>query len=241
MNKKQKQIKVFIDFDGTITEKDVCNEIFKKFGKFHNHINRLFDGEIDMVEFWNLEIADLENELTEKELLDFIADFQPAPYFAEFVEFLKSENIPITVISDGFDLYINNILSSSGHKNIGKVYSNRLIYENGKFRAEYPYASENCPCPAAMCKRNAILRSSDEFDIIVFIGDGFSDYCAARHSDINFAKGALSAYCNEKRIPHYPYKSFFDITLKLKQIIKNNKIKQRNEAYINRKNAVEAE
>ncbi|MEI6089483.1 MAG: MtnX-like HAD-IB family phosphatase [bacterium] len=241
MNSKKKNIRVFIDFDGTITEKDVCNEIFKKFGKFDKYINRLFDGEIDMVEFWNLEIADLNENLTENELLEFIAGFQPAPYFAELVEFLQSENIPITIISDGFDLYIKNILAAAGFENIGPVFSNKLIYENGKFRAEYPYSSENCPCPAAMCKRNAIIRSSSEFDIIVFIGDGFSDRCAVQHSDINFAKGALAAYCNEKRIPHYPYKSFFDVTLKLKECINNNKIKQRNEAYINRKNAVEAE
>ena len=63
MNNTKKNIRVFIDFDGTITEKDVCNEIFKKFGKFDKHINRLFDGEIDMVEFWNLEIEDLKKGL----------------------------------------------------------------------------------------------------------------------------------------------------------------------------------
>lgn len=241
MNSKINKIRVYIDFDGTTTEKDVCNEIFKKFGNFYPHLDLLFNGEIDMVEFWNREIADLSKDFNEEALRDFISGFSPAPYFKELTDYLISNNIPITIISDGFDFYIKQILEQSGLSYINRIFSNKLNYDGNKFVPIYPYSSENCKCPAAMCKRNAILQTSGENDIIVFIGDGYSDFCAVRHSDVNFAKGALAAYCNENRIPHYPYKSLFDVLQKLKEIITNNKIKQRNEAYVNRKNAVEAE
>ena len=57
----------------------------------------------------------------------------------------------------------------------------------------------------ASCKRNSVLRSIPPEALIVYIGDGYSDFCAADHADIIFAKRHLAAYCNRNRLPHYPF------------------------------------
>ncbi|MDQ1265330.1 MAG: 2-hydroxy-3-keto-5-methylthiopentenyl-phosphate phosphatase, partial [Bacteroidota bacterium] len=66
--------------------------------------------------------------------------------------------------------------------------------------------------------------------IITFIGDGYSDFCAAEHSDIIFAKKSLAANCNKNKLPHYPYSNFFDVSRIFRDIIPKGKIKARNQA-----------
>jgi 2-hydroxy-3-keto-5-methylthiopentenyl-1-phosphate phosphatase len=93
----------------------------------------------------------------------------------------------------------------------------------------------------ASCKRNSILSNTDDDTVVIYIGDDYSDFCGAEHSDIVFAKKNLAAYCNENKIPHYPYSNFFDILRITKDIINKKKYKFRHQARIKRKQAFEAE
>jgi len=56
-----------------------------------------------------------------------------------------------------------------------------------------------------------------------------------------FAKKNLAAYCNANKIPHHPFKNFFDVKKILNDLILKKKVKKRNIASIKRKNAFEAE
>jgi len=76
---------------------------------------------------------------------------------------------------------------------------------------------------------------------LVYIGDGYSDFCMVEYSDIIFAKSILSRYCNEKRIPHYNFKTFLEIINVLKKLLREKKIKPRRQAQLNRKKAIENE
>ena len=57
----------------------------------------------------------------------------------------------------------------------------------------------------ANCKRNHILNSSSDDDITIYIGDGWSDTCAAEHCDFIFAKKSLLKYCEAKWISILPF------------------------------------
>ena len=163
------------------------------------------------------------------------------PYFKNFCEFCRSKDIPVAVLSDGFDAYIEPILKKEGLGWI-PVYCNKLVFNgSGKCKPVFPYASESCECKCASCKRNSMLVNSGPGTVIVYIGDGYSDFCAASHADIVFAKKTLAAYCNENRIPHYPFSTFFDVQKILNEIIDKNKIRVRHQAFLARKKAFEIE
>jgi 2-hydroxy-3-keto-5-methylthiopentenyl-1-phosphate phosphatase len=89
----------------------------------------------------------------------------------------------------------------------------------------------------ANCKRNHILNSSGEEDITVYIGDGWSDTCAAEHCDIIFAKRSLLKYCEENGLPYHPFKTFSDVRKIMETIIAKKRVKKRQRATLKRKEA----
>lgn len=239
MNKK-KQLEVFCDFDGTITQLDLGDEVFKKFGQFEPYHTQLVNKEIDIKTYWYRLCETIPPDITEDEIYNLAMETPVDIYFSQFIDYLASEDIPITIISDGFESYIKPILERENLTHIPYL-SNKLEFDNGKVIPVFPRASEACTCMTASCKRNSMLSRTYDDAVIVYIGDGYSDFCGAEHSDIIFAKKNLAAYCNANKLPHYSFKTFFDIIRIFKNIIKTGKIKKRNQAFINRKNAFETE
>lgn len=239
MNKKSR-LTVFCDFDGTITQVDLGDEVFKKFGQFEPYHTQLVTKEIDIKDYWYKLCATIPSDIKEKDIENLALNTPIDPYFKNFVDYLEEENIPLTIISDGYDSYINPILKRENLNHI-PVLSNYLEFKNDKVHPIFPRASESCKCFCASCKRNSMLSQTKDDSIIVYIGDGYSDFCGAEHSDIIFAKKNLAAYCNKHKLPHYPFKTFFDVLKTFKYIVNVNKLKQRNQAAINRKHAYETE
>lgn len=233
-------IKIFCDFDGTVTSKDLGDEIFKRFGKFDELSKMLKSGEIDIKTYWYRITGTLDNSLTPEIIAQFAKEFDVDPYFVDFVEYCKLLNIPLTLVSDGFREYIEPLMELLGLNDL-LLFANEL--EFGQIITPKFYgADESCNCLSASCKRNVLLTNSSEDSIIVYIGDGYSDFCAAEHSDIIFAKKFLARYCNENKVPHYPFKSFFDIRNIFETVIfSKGKMKQRRAASVKRKQAFETE
>jgi len=256
---KYKNIRIFVDFDGTITKSDLGNEVFRElignelFVKLHN---QFLQNEISIKTYWRL-ICDGITELNYEKLknsIDLITlKYEIDDYFIKFIDILKSNNIEITIISDGFEEYIKPILQKY-NLNLN-YYSNKLVNINNKITPLFQFQKEGCECLSASCKKMNLLKNTFEEDLVIYIGDGLSDFCPAEHSDIVFAKGKLSKYCNQNNIPHYNFKTFFEINLIMKKIFDNQnlsigeksnkqikeKLKIRNSAFIKRKLTFEVE
>ena len=43
------------------------------------------------------------------------------------------------------------------------------------------------------------------------IGDGYSDYCAARLADAAFARAAMRDHCDANGVPYIPFEDFHDV------------------------------
>ena len=235
-----KRISIFCDFDNTISTLDVGDELFKKYGNFEIHYNNFIAERYDVRELNKQLCRSLKANLTFEEINSFAIKQGIDAYFVKFVSFCKDNNINFTIVSDGYDAYINPILQ---HHQLTflPVFCNSLIKNSNNFEPYFYGAVESCNCTTASCKRNVVINNSNDDDIIVYIGDGHTDFCGAEHSDIVFAKHLLAAYCNEKRIPHHPYKSFFDIYRILNNRIKTNNLPHRHQAKMKRKAAFEIE
>lgn len=202
---------IYCDFDGTITKEDSVNKFFKMYAS-KNWIDyeRLWiAGKISSKENAISQVKLLKN-VSEKQLNDYINSIEIDDYFLDFVEYIKSKNIKLTILSDGFDLFIQKILERYS-LNI-PYYANKLIYENGKFSIEFPYYSEKCTKQAGMCKCNKVKENS-----FCYIGDGTSDLCIASKADFLFATKKLHKYCKENNINHSHFTSFRNIIDVLKE------------------------
>ncbi|HRP01868.1 MAG TPA: MtnX-like HAD-IB family phosphatase [Candidatus Kapabacteria bacterium] len=233
MNKSKKQIYVFCDFDGTIALKDIGDELFKTYSKFEPYRTQLLSKEISVSTYWNKLCQNLPVGFSKKDILNFIKDIDIDPYFNQFVKLCNENAFPLKIVSDGFSDYIIPFLEMNNIDGV-EVASNYLSYDN-HIKPHFPGATESCNCFSASCKRNAVLKNVADEAYIVYIGDGYSDYCPIEYADIIFAKKSLARYCNDNKIPHYNYTSFFDIIRIFKEIIiLKLKLKHRRQAELKR-------
>jgi 2-hydroxy-3-keto-5-methylthiopentenyl-1-phosphate phosphatase len=224
-------INIFIDFDGTITTQDVGDAMFETFGgrKCLDFIGEYRDGDISAVECFRRECAECTG--TDKNALDTFLDSQKIDStFSEFLEFCSTNKFQYFVLSDGMDYYIDRILSR--HQITGVSYfSNHLdlVPMNGDskimFQPSFPFTDETCD-RCACCKRNKMLTLSADEDVIIYIGEGYSDRCPVRYADIVFAKDELLNYCRRENISYFEYRTFADVMTRLKSMAENKQTKK---------------
>lgn len=235
------KLKVFIDFDGTITTEDVGDAIFRKFGdslKADTIINDLHNNKISSRECWDL-LCSLINNIDENELNEFIDSIEIDNYFHTFVNFCEANKIDLFILSDGFDYYIKRILEKQNLSHL-KFFANTLEIVKGKFIPKYPFYNPEYRT-SANPKRNHIIDNSSDDDYTFYIGDGNSDKDSAQYCDYIFAKNGLLKFCELERISYYPFKNFNDVTERIKELLSRKRLKKRHQAQIKRKYAYEAE
>ena len=64
-----------------------------------------------------------------------------------------------------------------------------------------------------------MLSMSGDDDVIVYIGEGYSDRCPARYADIVFAKDDLLKFCHRENISYLEYRTFADVQLRLESVL----------------------
>ncbi len=140
----------------------------------------------------------------------FLRTIQIDPFFEHFYRFTKAAGIPLTIVSDGLDRFIQVILGNGELSEI-PVFANRITPE---LEISFPYAWEECTSRAGLCKCRILGRKSRGAKC-VYIGDGQSDFCVAKEPDYVFAKKSLAAYCRDRGIPFYEFGDFRDVERKL--------------------------
>jgi len=116
--------------------------------------------------------------------------------------------------------------------------SNRctLVGPEMKLVLSFPYANAECD-RCACCKRNIMLTQSAENDVLVYIGEGYSDRCPAGYADVVFAKDILQTYCQAENISYHPYLSFRDIRRALEQLLLRGHLRKAYRAEVRRREA----
>lgn len=205
-NQNIKKLPIYCDFDGTITKKDAVNTFFELYAdpKWTEYEDLWVQGKISSRENAVKQVA-LLPEMTEETLNNYINSIEIDAYFAEFVDFTKSNGIKLVIISDGFDLFIERTLKKHNISGI-EFYANHLIYENNKFSIEFPYHNPKCDIGAGMCKCARVKEKE-----YCYIGDGTSDLCVAQKADVLFASKVLKEYCNKNNVNYIPFENFSNI------------------------------
>lgn len=209
---------VISDFDGTISQQDTNDLLFKTFGNSNNeYIERLFiEGKIGTREGMLRHFGEL--MLSEDEYTSFILNnVEIDNGFNAFYTRVKECKIPLIIVSAGF---VNAILPLLNRENIRhlQVYANRLIFRKKKIEIDFVHDIDKCGSgfgPCGNCKLKYLEKFKKAGKRVVFIGDGLTDRCIAGKADIVFAKNALAEYCSYKGIPYFRYRNFHDINGRL--------------------------
>ncbi|MBD3266416.1 HAD-IB family phosphatase [bacterium] len=198
----------FVDFDFTISNGDIWDAIVKYFAPngWKQVVNEYLEGKINSRQY-NERVAAM-IQPREPEVRELVLSMGIDPTFHDFTTWLDTHQYPITIVSDGYDYYIDLLLSQAGLEHL-PVFCNRMVWHEDGIEVEFPLHKEDCEIGMAHCKCQHFAKFPGMRH--VYIGDGVSDICAATKSHHIYAKRNLLDYCVENKISHTPFEHFLHI------------------------------
>jgi 2-hydroxy-3-keto-5-methylthiopentenyl-1-phosphate phosphatase len=209
------QIQFFLDFDGTITTADVVDAVLNRFADpcWKDIEKQWIEGKIGSRECLSRQI-DLV-KATPEELKELLRGIKVDPHFVSFLKCAEELAVPVAIVSDGFDIMIEQILKQTLQEiphllKAIPVFSNKLIWKENRWQALFPH-DMMCSHGCANCKPVIMKKLSSRADLVVFVGDGLSDRFAAKKASLTFAKGKLLSFCEENKYIYKKYSGFKEI------------------------------
>ncbi len=210
---------IFVDFDGTISRQDVSQAMLERFctGDW-KQLNLLWEqGQLNTAECANELLAMMQASETEME--HFFDEQEIDPAFTDFLFWAQENDFPVYVLSDGFDNYIRSILTRFNVEL--PFFANHLHYAgNGSWAIESPFADKQCQ-QCGVCKKRLVELLRTDNSLAVYIGDGYSDACAAPGCDLIFARDRLAEILSDLGSAYEPFTDFDNIKQQLESLLAN--------------------
>jgi 2-hydroxy-3-keto-5-methylthiopentenyl-1-phosphate phosphatase len=111
------------------------------------------------------------------------------------------------VLSSSFHETIEPVLAREGVP--ARVRANRVDARPDGWRIRWESDSQ-CDTCGEPCKRGSLPLGS-----VVYVGDGYSDRCAALAAERVFARSGLAAYLDAQGVAFEPFETFFDVAAAL--------------------------
>lgn len=205
----RRPIRVFTDFDGTISAQDVGATLFNEFAGEANHgsVRLWMKQKIDSRECLLRECAYV--TAGRKQLEKRAREIGIKPGFLEFVELTRRQQLPLHICSDGLDFYIAAFFEEHGLAELD-IHCNHALWLDGRIYPEFPYYNQGCGF-CGTCKGERVRSLSAPGEFKVYIGDGFSDRCALEAADLIFARDDLARLCQEKGVDYQSFADFYDV------------------------------
>ncbi len=201
---------VFTDFDGTVTTVDSLQRILTV---FTGEAWRRIEDEVEAGRIGDRRSLQMEFDLVRASRVEAMAvvdrDVAVDPAFPPFAAWLKRRGVPLTVLSGGFASIIRRVLGRHGLETL-EVRANEARVSRGRWRVVPARGRRLCGA-CNHCKTASIVRARRAGLQTIFVGNGVTDRCPARHADLVFAKGVLAAHCRRERIPFRRYRTFRDV------------------------------
>jgi 2-hydroxy-3-keto-5-methylthiopentenyl-1-phosphate phosphatase len=202
-----------VDFDGTVTEQDLLDTIASRFGDpvvYQEVDEGLDEGRLPLREVITREFEPVTKPLDEVVAWE-LDNVRIRPGFRELVELARERGWRFVIVSSGFHELIEPILVHEGVE--VELHANRVEPRPEGWRVLWQY-DESCDSCGESCKRSIVQALGGEGEI-VYVGDGYSDRCAAEASDRVFATKGLARYLDERGVPYEPFDDFHDIARRL--------------------------
>ena len=202
-----------VDFDGTVTEEDLLDAIAIRFGDpevYKEVDDGLDEGRLPLREVITREFRPVRRPLEEVVRWE-LDNVRIRPGFRELVELAAKRGWRFVIVSSGFHELIEPILERE--RVDVELHANRVDPSPDGWRVLWQY-DEFCDSCGESCKRSVVQEFAGD-DEIVYIGDGYSDRCAAEASDRVFATKGLAHYLDERGIEYQAFDDFHDVAARL--------------------------
>ena len=199
---------VVVDFDGTITEDDLLDKIALEFGDpvVYQQVEDALDaGTMPLRDVIVLEFEPVRATLDEvrRWVLD---NARVRRGFGEFVRAARAAEWNVHVVSSGFEELIRPVLERDGVDGGLELHANRVDARPDGWRVEWRYPDECDDCGES-CKRKLLPEG-----YVAYVGDGYSDRCAALAADRVFATRGLATYLDEHGARYDHFEDFRSIS-----------------------------
>lgn len=187
-----KPVALVLDFDGTVSEINVGMAMIRKFARDDSWL--VIDEEYGRGTVGSRQAYRLMGPLMTgepKEWTAFAMEHRLDPRLPDLIGAARERGWEVEILSDGFDTYIEPMLGREG-LNLPGRYS--LLTGDGTAGVvRTPYMNPLCG-RCGTCKTDRILELSNSGYYVIFVGDGYSDLCAAPRADRIFAKDVLARH-----------------------------------------------
>jgi 2-hydroxy-3-keto-5-methylthiopentenyl-1-phosphate phosphatase len=195
-----------IDFDGTVTKDDLLDTIARDFGDpavYQEVEDGLHAGTLPLRDVITREFLPVRVPL--QEVVAWVLEHaRIRPGFRELVAEMQEAGWQVHIVSSGFHELIEPVLDREGVE--VELHANRVDARPDGWRVQWRYPDDCDEC-AESCKR-AMLPPG----YVVYVGDGYSDRCAAAAADRVFATKGLARYLADRGIGFEPFSDFHDVS-----------------------------
>ena len=197
---------IVLDFDGTITEEDLLDDMARRFGDpavYQEVEDGIHAGTITLQECITREYPPVTMPL-EDAVTWVLANVRVRAGLPELISLARARAWDVRVLSSGFEEVIGPVLADTGVEGV-EIHANRIDARSDGWRVIWRDETV-CEVCGEACKRSG-LPDGD----IIYVGDGISDRCAALAAQRIFATRGLARYLDDENVPFEPFVDFHDI------------------------------
>jgi 2-hydroxy-3-keto-5-methylthiopentenyl-1-phosphate phosphatase len=194
---------IVVDWDGTAAMQDTLIEAMAEFGDWQVYLDAsaaLKRGEITLHEEIRRDAEGIKAPLEEVQAW-LVENTDLRPGFREFAERFR----PV-IVSSNFRQLIEPVLAAEGLEL--ELRANEVEWHPDGWRGTFRNG-DACGTCGEPCKRADLPRVRAGH--LIYVGDGYSDRCAARAADRVFARDSLARYLAEHDVPFEPFEDFDDV------------------------------
>jgi 2-hydroxy-3-keto-5-methylthiopentenyl-1-phosphate phosphatase len=195
-------VRLVLDWDGTVTEADTLDLLLQEFGdtEIYERVEAELGRTMTLNDVIAAEFATVTAPLAD--VLPWLLEHaRIRPGFAELVHAYR----PL-IVSSGFHETIEPLLERQGVLDAVELRANRLDPRPEGWRVVFR-TEHDCGTCGEPCKRRDLPPDGQ----VVFVGDGYSDRCAALAADRVFARDGLADYLRSQGVVFEPLTDFHQL------------------------------
>jgi 2-hydroxy-3-keto-5-methylthiopentenyl-1-phosphate phosphatase len=200
---------IVVDFDGTITERDTLDDVLEQYAPqaYAEAERGLSEGRLTLRQCMEMEFAPVRGD-HETIVRNAVRAAVVRPGFAELVAAAEAGGHRLVVVSGGFESIIRPVLEREGAGHL-PVFAHEGWFTAEGTTVEFRHWRE-CEVCGEECKRS-VVESMRNGAPVAYVGDGYSDRCAALAADRRFARRFLAEDLDRLGVEYAPFDDFHTI------------------------------
>lgn len=204
---------IFVDYDGTITTQDTVLKSINLFmdpKEAYKTVTKLHEGEITLNKAVHGCFDGLDANLLDQ-MVDNIKDVNIREGFEEFLFRMDELQIPVVLLSAGFEPLIMSKIGHLKHSFLDMYYGRiDASGETLKIDSDFDDGIE-------LINKQEVMNLYKS-DMKIIIGDGLTDLGMAINADVAFARGQLVDMLKDRGVDYVLWNDFFDVTRKIEAL-----------------------